>query len=601
MASTARIKPLARLYLFLAEDKQDLLLLLVYTTISSLLGLSIPLAAQALINTIASGLFLQPLVIITILVLLGLSFNGLIRALEVYLVEILQRRIFARIALRLSRHIPNTRLDAFGSHYPPELVNRFFDTVTTQKIIAKLFLDVPSALLQGSLAFIFMGLYSPFLLAFEALIVISIFLIYLLGGNAVKTSIKESSYKYDVAHWLEELARCQLNFKVNAHHRFSLIESNRKVVQYLEARKKHFKIVFRQRIAGFIFYTFANVGVLGLGGWLVLEGQLTLGQLVAAELMTLIMLTAAEKILASLESFYDLQTSMDKLGILFDLPEEASGKTPYRSVVQDGAYVELHNVRFGYSSSKQVFDDLDLSIPAKSKISIIGRSGSGKTTLGNLIAGLYLPDYGTISVNGLDLRTIDLISYRDHFSLVSHANDLFEGTLEANIRMNRPQITQDDLDWALSLTELNEELPRLDRGLDTRLISEGKNLSEGLRQRVILARALVERPSLIVIDEGFSGIDETRKVRILDRLMHPSAPWTLIHMTHDLDVICRSESVYVMEQGTIQEKGDPWTLADNPNSLFSQNFPKSAMLLRRTPADMLNGPLDDTGGPSNGR
>lgn len=584
--------PLTRLVLFLAEDKGDLLLLLIYTSISSLLSLSIPLAAQALINTIASGLFLQPLVILTTLVFLGLSFNGLIRSLEIYMIEIIQQRIFARIALRLARHIPSTRLDAFGQSYPPELVNRFFDTITTQKVISKLFLDVPNALLQGTLAFIIMAFYSPFLLAFNTLVIVAIFVIVILGWGALRTSIDESTSKYRVAHWLEELARCQLSFKINSNSRFSLVEANEKVQEYVTRRQKHFKIVFRQRISGLIFYALGSSGVLALGGWLVLEQQLTLGQLVAAELMSIILLNAIDKILSFLEGFYDLQTSMSKLGVLFDLEEESSGKANF-SATTPTASVEFRHVNFEYRNGKQVFKDLSLFIPAQAKVSIVGQSGSGKSTLGLLIAGLHTPSFGNITINNMDLRDIDLNSYRDNFSLVTTGNDLFEGTLENNIRMNRSQVKPGDVLWALEMVELAQELPELENGLQTRVVSGGQNLSEGVRQRILLARALVEKPALMILDEALNGIDEARKLRILDRLMAPDAPWTLIQMTHDLDVIARSQQIYLLDNGGIREAGDPWALANDPASLFKRYFPKLSLLMQRTPSNLYLAPVEE--------
>ncbi|MEM0950858.1 MAG: ATP-binding cassette domain-containing protein [Cyanobacteria bacterium P01_H01_bin.74] len=592
MQATSKIQPLRRLFLFLSEDKADLLSLLVYTSISSLLNLSIPLAAQALINTIASGIFLQPLVILTLLIFLGLSFNGLIRALEVYLVEILQRRIFARISLRLARHIPKATIDAFGQNYPPEVVNRFFDTVSAQKSIAKLFLDIPNAGLQFLLSIILIGIYSPFLLGFDAIFVLAVIGIALLGYRAVKTNIEESTYKYVMAYWLQELARCQLNFKINAHNRFALLEANQKIMDYLDARKAHFSIVFRQQIAGFVLFAVANAGVLAWGGWLVLNNMLTLGQLVAAELMTLILLNSTDKMVQSLATFYTLQTSMDKLGKLFDLPEEGTGQTLFRVAPNQPTGVDLRDIYYRYPTGKTVFEALDLKVSAGAKVSVVGKSGSGKTTMALIIAGLKKSDFGNVVINGVDLRDVDLPSFRQRFSLVTNSNDLFNGSLETNIRMNRENISQDDLMWAMEIADLSTELPMLEQGLQTQLISEGKNLSEGIRQRVLIARAMVNRPALIILDEAFAGIDEVSKIRILDRLMNPEAPWTLIQMTHDLDVIARSQQVFMIKNGKISETATPWALADEEKSHFSQCFPKLATLLRQVPKSVLLSPVE---------
>jgi ABC-type bacteriocin/lantibiotic exporter with double-glycine peptidase domain len=589
---SSTVSPLSRLITFLWEDKKDIIVLFIYSVVSSILGLSIPLAAQALVNVIASGLFLQPLLVLTSLVFLGLLVASTVRLMEVSLVEILQQRVFARVALRLATQLPKLHFSAFNPSYPPEMMNRFFDTVTVQKALGKLLLVVPAALLQILFSLVFMAFYSPFLLGYDLLVVLGFFALTLLGHRAVRTSIDESVCKYQTAHWLQEQARCLLNLKMNAGSNFALKQADVRVSTYLKARKGHFKIVFGQRIANALFYALSNAGILALGGWLVLQQQLTLGQLIAAELMMILLLQALDKLVEQLESFYDLQSAMDKLGVLFDLKPENAGQHPFIEPSQGGVQLEMRHLYFNYQNGQKLLKDLSLMVPANAKVSIVGASGSGKTTLAYLASGLLEPEFGNIMVQGVDLRDLEPASLRDRVSLVSGSQDLLEATLEDNIKMGRQQCSREDMLWALDMVDLTPHLAKLEQGLRTVVSSEGKNLSEGLRQRVILARALIERPKLLILDEAFSGMDERSKLLILERLMLPEAPWTLLHFTHDVDVLARSQQVWVLSEGALVEQGEPWALAYQKGNAFCRLFPKLSELMRRLPPEVVLAPVN---------
>ena len=219
--------PMERLGALLAADKHDLGILVVYTVITSLISLAVPLAAQALVNTIAAGIFLQPLIVLSLLVLSGLLFGSVVRMLKFCIVENLQQRIFARITLRLSERIPAIKSSALNAEYMPELINRFFDVVTIQKSWAKILLDVPTAALQVVLGLVLMAFYSPLLLAFDVLIILFVvFAVSVLGIGGLRTSIKESVLKYRVAEWLEDMGRCQSSLKTNGITHFISRRSN---------------------------------------------------------------------------------------------------------------------------------------------------------------------------------------------------------------------------------------------------------------------------------------------------------------------------------------------------------------------------------------
>lgn len=261
--------PPERLWSLLVADKHDLINLIVYTVITGLVSLAVPLAAQALVNTIAAGIFLQPLVVLSLLVLAGLLIGSVLRMLKFCLVENLQQRIFARITLRLSERIPSIRSSALNTEYMPELINRFFDVMTVQKSWGKLLLEGPAALLQVAIGLVLMAFYSPFLLAFDVLIICFIgFAVGVLGTNGLKSSIKESALKYRVAEWLEDMGRCQTSLKTDGVVQFLVQRTDGLVLNYLKARREHFAVLFRQAFGTYIFQALASAGILAIGaGW----------------------------------------------------------------------------------------------------------------------------------------------------------------------------------------------------------------------------------------------------------------------------------------------------------------------------------------------
>jgi ABC-type bacteriocin/lantibiotic exporter with double-glycine peptidase domain len=571
--AAAHLSPPRRLAQMLVEDRGDLLALLAYTSLTGLLTLAIPLTAQFAVNTIAAGIFLQPLLVLTAAALGALLFAGVLRLLKLTLLERLQQRVFARVALTLAERLPHVRHAALMDEYAPQLVNRFFDVVTIQKSLAKLLLDGPTAALQVLLGLTLMAFYSPYLLAFDVFLILFIaFVVTVLGIGGLRSSIAESYQKYHVAEWLEELARCHRGFKLNGVPAFAIERADALVVSYVRARRRHFRVLFRQAAGNYLFRAVASAGVLAIGGYLVIERQLTLGQLVAAELVVVGVLEGLEKLVRMIEVVYDLLTSVDKVGHVTDLPVEREGGRLLPAGA-GGAGVVCRGVRFSYRPGIEILSDLSLRVQPGEHVSLVGESGAGKSTLASLLCGLQEPTHGVVQINGMDVREASLTSLRRAVALVSDTNEVFEGTVEENILIGRDDIPYEDVQWALELTQLSEELTRLPKGLQTELVSEGRNLSRGQVQRLLIARAIVGRPSLLILDEAFTGIDESDKLQILGELYSPARGWTIIDISHDPEVVLRSSVAHVLCEGRIAESGPPAELAVRPGSRFAALFP----------------------------
>lgn len=546
--------PPVRLLRLLASEKKDLLLLIVYVVLVGLLSLAVPLAAQSLINTIAAGVFVQPLIVLTAIVFLCLLFAGALRLFKLALLERLQKRVFARVALQIAAHLPRVKQSALLTTYAPQLANRFFDVITIQKTLSKILIDAPAALLQIAVGLLLMAFYSPYLLAFDIFVILFlVFGLWVLGFGGLRSSIDESYQKYHVAEWLEEIARCQTSFKRFSVLPFAVERTDSLVMKYINARRRHFRVLWRQAAAHYLFRAAASAGVLAIGGWLVVNRQLSLGQLVAANLVVISVLAAIEKLFGLLENYYDLLTALDKVGYVTDLAVDAHSGSRLLPESPKGTAVVCRGLHFSYRQDVEVLSGLNLAVGAGEKISVVGKSGAGKSTLVGLLCGVLEPKHGIVTIDEIDVRDISFDNLQSTVALVSSDNEVFEGTIEENLLVGRENIPHTDLVRALNIVQFSDYLHGFADGLQTKVVSEGRNLSRGQIQRLLIARALVGRPRLLILDEAFTGVDEQDKILILSALYSPDNPCTIIDISHDPEVVLRSDTVYVLEDGRIIE------------------------------------------------
>lgn len=543
--------PLGRLLALLRLERDDIGVACVYAVGVGIASLAAPIGVQALVNTVAFGGLLQPLVVLTLLVLVGLAFAGVLRALWAWVIERIQQRIFTRVAIDLAYRLPRVRMDALRTAHGPELVNRFFDVLTVQKGAATLLVDGVSIVLQTAVGMLVLAVYHPILLAFDVALIVSVaFVLFGLGRGAVDSSVKESKMKYAVASWLEQMAGHTVTFRSSGGSAFARARAEDLLREWIGARNKHWKVLFRQILGSLVVQALASTALLGVGGWLVIAGKLTLGQLVAAELIVTTVVSGIAKFGKHLESYYDLLAGVDKLGHLVDLPVEVPGGTPVKPTTS-GAQVRLVDVAFAHPNSPRLLEKVSLRIDAGARIGIVGASGSGKSTLVDLLFGLRAATRGRIDIDGVDMRDLDVTSLREQTALV-RGIEIFEGTVLDNVRLGRRDVHTSDVRDALQAVGLYDDLAQRDAGLDEVLTNGGQTLSQGQALRLCVARAIVNKPRLILFDTALSDFDPATRKTVCNALFDPKAPWTLIVTTHDREVLRQCEEIHVLDQGNLR-------------------------------------------------
>jgi putative ABC transport system ATP-binding protein len=530
--------PLRRLGDALRFERADVWTVVTFAVAVGVLSIVTPAAIEALVNTVAFGVQLWPVVVLAGVMLAFLTLAAALRAMQLYVVECLQRRFFIRTADAFADHFARAEIEAFDGRNPTDIVNRFFEVASVQKALATLLVDGIGVFMITLVGLAVLAFYHPYLLTFAAVMAgLVFFLLTVLGLGGVRTSIAESYAKFDVAAWLEELAKCPHTFRFGRGGELAHQRADDLAAAYIVARRRHFAVVWRQTLFALLLEAVAMTVLLGLGGWLVIQRQLTLGQLVAGELIVALVLAAISKSGKYIETFYDLQASLDKLGVIDQLTLEPHGGETLPAADRPMRLVaEVRPRRPGGDGGEM----RRLDIRPGERVAITGPSGSGKTWLLETLALLRVPTEGLLEFDGLDARSLDRAGTRLQLAYVGQT-ETFADTVAENIRVGRDDLTAADIRRALEMVGLADTVARLPQGVGTPLASDGLPLSANDISRLSIARALAGRPRLLLVNGMLDRLDLRTCPELLESLFDRSAPWTLVIVTARDDIKARCD------------------------------------------------------------
>ncbi len=532
-------------------EKKDVLQVAYYAIFAGIVSLTLPLGIQAIINLIQGAQITTSWILLVVLVTIGVAFAGILQLMQMRIIETIQQRIFTRASFEFTYRFPKMRMDELRKYYPPELANRFFDTLTVQKGLAKILVDVPAAVLQIIFALILLAFYHPFFIVFGLLLLLLSYIVFkFTAQKGMVTSLDESKNKYKVAHWIQEVARAVTSFKLSGTTSLALTKNDELVSKYLEARESHFKVLVLQFIQMIGFKVIVTAGLLTIGGALVLNQEMNIGQFVAAEIIILLVINSVEKLILSLESFYDVLTSLEKLGQVVDKNLESQyGDKP--TILED-FNLELKDIQYRVPDrSKPILNNLNLNINQNTRLLIKGESGSGKSSLIRLIAGIIQPTKGVVHLNEYALENLNLNYYRSQIGLSLSEELPFEGTFRENIIFNNASISDEAIFEVIESVGLRDFLRSLPKGLNTMLYPEGKQISYTISKKIILARAIIKKPKLLILEDSLDQFESHEVNTIIDYLTNPSHKWALIVVSRNkkFEQVCNK--TIVLKEGTI--------------------------------------------------
>jgi ABC-type bacteriocin/lantibiotic exporter with double-glycine peptidase domain len=552
------VSPVRRFWLLLKPDAKEIKNVYVYSIVNGLVNLSLPVGIQAIINLIQGGQISTSWIVLVIFVIVGIIISGLLQVSQLRITENLQQKIFVRAAFEFTYRIPRIKLESLYKQYAPELMNRFFDIMSVQKGVSKILVDFSAASIQVIFGLILLSLYHPFFIVFSLILVLLIYSIFKFTGRiGLKTSLEESKYKYNVAHWLQEVARTNVTFKMAGETNLAMERTEIETSKYIKARENHFKILVQQYYLMISFKVLVAAGLLIIGGILVMEQQMNIGQFVAAEIIILLVLNSVEKLIVSLEVLYDVLTSLEKIGQVTDLElDNDEGIDFSLEDTKGGLKVEFDHVDFSYpDQDKKILDEFSMTIEKNDRVMIAGNNDSGKSTLISLIAGTYSPKKGYIGYNDFPHGNINPMTLRGMIGECLSTELLFEGTILENIAMGRERATFENVKWAIQELGLNKIIKDLPEGYQTRIYPHGQQFSKSVMDRLLLARSIADKPRLLILKDILVHISPLERERIIGFLSAKENDWTLVIISTDAQIAKHMDKIAILESGKLTKMG----------------------------------------------
>jgi len=549
-----KIHPLQRFFEVLRYEKHDIWSIYFYAVFTGILQLSLPVGIQSIISFVLGGTISTSIVLLIIFVVAGVFVSGLLQVNQMKLIEKIQQQLFVRYSFQYAYSIPKLDLKEVDGYYLPELVNRFFDTVSLQKGISKILLEVPAATLQMLFGLILLSFYHPVFILFGLLLLTVVFLLLRFSGKrGFMTSMEESNYKYMVAGYLQDLARAVFSFKFSRNRSLHIEKTDHYVQKYLESRTAHFRILLFQYWTLIGFKVVITAAMLIVGSLLLVKQQLNIGQFIAAEIVILMVMTSVEKLILNLDKVYDVMTSLEKISKVTDKKQETYGGIEVAA--SDGISMELKEVTFGYETKTPVLKNVSLDINAGEHVCIMGAHSSGKSTLARFLSGSFRDFEGIFSVNGISLAGYDIKSLRSVTGILLHQQEIFEGTLLENILLHHDLSLLSEVHELAAVVGLQSFVGKQRDGYNMKLNTEGQHLSGRVIKKILLLRALVNKPKLLLLEEPWLGLDDTDAARIRDYLLQRTGDATVIVISNDASFAAQCDKVVFLESGTVRTSG----------------------------------------------
>ncbi|WP_288438738.1 ABC transporter ATP-binding protein [uncultured Chryseobacterium sp.] len=541
-----------RLIRYITKEKKDVTNIYFYAILNGLVLLSVPLGIQSIVSFVMGATMTTSIYLLIFFVVMGTWLAGYFRLKVIQIIEKIQQKIYVEFSIAIADKIPKADLSYTRKYYLPELVNRFFDIQNLQKGISKILLEIPTALIQIVFGILLLSFYHLWFLAFGALVILSVVIIFRYTmESGIKSSIEESNKKYDTAAWIEDIAGSVKTFKMHSEDDSHLKGTDERVTEYLKHRTSHFKVLVFQYKTIIAFKVIITLAMLVIGTYLLINQKLNIGAFIATEIVVLSIMSAVEKLIVSLESYYDLIASFAKLSKITELKEEPNGEITL-SEKEKGTEIEFKNVSFSFNDNVPILSDLNFKIKENSLNILTGKLGAGKTLLLNMITGFFEPSSGTILIDKIPLKNIEKNNWRNNVGLYLENMKIIQGTVKENILLGSSRSHTEDI---LELSEnigLENISSMFSSGFFTEVSETDPEITFSSKKKILILRALLGDKKLIILENPFAGIREEYQHKMITYLQKIKENTTIIIVSQDTDLLQYADQHFHLEGGTLK-------------------------------------------------
>jgi len=531
-------------------DRKDIFVIYMFAVIAGLVQLSLPLGIQSIISFVMAGSISSSIVVLIGMVVFGVFVNGLLQVRQLQIIEKVKQKLFVRYSLEYSERLPKLNIEKLDKEYLPEMVNRYFDSISLQKGLDKLLTDLPAAIIQVVLGLLLLAFYHPIFIAFGlVLIIIVLTILRLTSPQGFHTAMKASTYKYGVAAWLQEVARTIKSFKYAKGTTLHMNKTDQLVSQYLDSRTTHFKILLIQFWSLISFKIIITAAMLIIGSYLLVTQQINVGQFIAADIVIIAIIASIEKLITNLDSVYDALVSVEKLSVITEAEMEKSGSL-ILTEKNEGIGVRFSDVSFAYSDLVPILNNVSFNITPGQLVQIKGVSGAGKSTVLRLMTGAFSNYQGNVLIDEVPIANYQVKSLRNQTGILLGSQDIFQGTLWQNITMDSEAIKMDEVAYLAEISGLNTFVQSSKDGYDTILLPVGNKLSSNVRKNILLIMALLGEHRLLLLEEPFEHLAAPYRMNIINYIQKDKTA-TVIIASQDEELKEYCDKTILIEDGRI--------------------------------------------------
>lgn len=522
------VRSLLKLNRILMLERKDFAAACVLALLAGLVQLSLPLGIQSIISFVLAGTISTSIIVLIGMVVFGVFINGLLQVRQLQIIEKVKQKIFVRYSLEYSDRIPRLNIEKLDHEYLPEVVNRYFDSVSLQKGIDKLMIELPAAVIQVVLGLLLLSFYHPVFIAFGLVLITIVFtIIRFTSTQGLQTAYRASTYKYAVAAWLQEIARTIKSFKYTKGTSLHMNRTDDLVSDYLASRTSYFGILLTQFWSLISFKVLITAAMLIIGAYLLVDQQINVGQFIAADIVIIAIIASIEKLIMNLDTVYDSIISVEKLSAITEAETEQSGNLELPAK-KEGVSIAFKQVTFAYGNNKPVLKNINFTIEAGQMVQIKGISGAGKSTVLRLLTGAFKNFTGNILLNNAPVGNYQVANLRRNTGILLGSQDIFQGTLWENITMGNDAIGLEQVNELCEITGLTDFVRSLPGGYDTHLLPVGNKLAEKVRKNILLIRAVLAEHRLMLLEDPFAHLPPDNKNNMITYIRKNTASTILI-------------------------------------------------------------------------